>query len=263
MDVLDYEYSDEHMKLYIDSDDLYMSDYDDLSSHHDDYLLDIYSTINNDNTTINTEMDNNINKLKTIIKKSKNNSKENERVEKRKTLYYGKNAVKASGVMFYKRKRVKKNSKNDNKYNSGIEVLVLFTKGKYEDPGGKIDEIDESIEAAAAREVSEETNNVITQDMALSMINHKSTKCHYSKISKYLLYLVEANNEIKNINMDDFGTREIKYDYKRIFQWIDIDKLYSQTNINGRRINPRIISLAVPKQIKKIMEKKKKKKSYF
>lgn len=252
MDEYDIEYSDTYMQDIID--DCAFSTDDDLSSHHDDYIdtmFDIskhnkHNKHNNHSDTDNdNELQNNLDKLvKLTDKKIKKNKKNKKLTDKRKTLYHNSKEVTATGVLFYK--FVKKS----------IQVLVMFTKGKYEDPGGKIDMIDDTIESAAAREVAEETNDVITEDMVLSLINDK-TKRHYSKTSKYLIHIVKASDAIKKLKTDDFGTHEKKYNYKRTFKWLDIDELYSKININGRRIHYRIMDNNLKNKIKSVPKKRK------
>src|ERR1700744_3977297 len=85
--------------------------------------------------------------------------------------------VKAGGVLFYKI--------DDDDH---IKFLMIKNRGKYEDFGGCTDNGDKNIMETIAREVQEESNNIFKKKDILNRI--KTITPIYSKISKYLLYII-------------------------------------------------------------------------
>ncbi len=130
------------------------------------------------------------------------------------TMYLNNDKTKpitAAGALFYKRIEKK------------IYLLISQSDGKYEDIGGKIEPKDKNIYETICREIKEETNSkiLITSDRL------KISQYVYVPHSKYIIYIIEANDTEKNLNRDDFGKRELKNNIVRTMGWIsriDLDK---------------------------------------
>lgn len=136
--------------------------------------------------------------------------------------------VTATGVMIYKQT-------SDYK----MKLLIMKNRGVYEDIGGKIDPDDESIYSAAAREVDEETNGMIKKDTLIDRL--KMAQYVYVPRSKYVIFLLEANDAEKRLKKGDFGDREIHDNIPRSIEWISRDKLIRPENIK-HKMNWRIKS---------------------
>lgn len=134
----------------------------------------------------------------------------------RPTFYYKNKPVRASGILFY--------IIEDNKY----IFLLRKVNNRWEDLGGKTDIKDKDYLETAVREATEETNNkLLDKDDSYNDCYYKikglvinDSKKIYIYNSKYLLYLVKLDNDIKNLSMTRFGLYE-KHDNKdHYFRWI-------------------------------------------
>ena len=83
----------------------------------------------------------------------------------------------------------------------------------HEDIGGKTDTEDVDIYDTISREVSEETNKVISKDVIKEQI--KKGIPLYVPFSKYLIYLVEANEDQIKLKPSSFGNEELHDSIKR------------------------------------------------
>lgn len=162
-------------------------------------------------------------------------------IKKRKEFFFNDDPSKpilAAGLILYKM--------------SGSKMhLLMISKSKIEDIGGKIEHIDKSVHETVIREVSEETNNI------LSMTLDRLKNCNqiYIPSSKYVIHIVKANNSEKNLNSDDFGDYEIdessKDMSKRNIIWIDLDTMFSPMFVKSK-LNPRIMSKDLRSRLKSL-----------
>ena len=137
----------------------------------------------------------------------------------RPTFYYKQNKckpIRAGGVIFYKR------------VDEDIFFLMIKNNGMYEDIGGKTDVCDTTIEDTVRREVAEESNGLITSFSIFAKNGF------YNEPSKYLVYTIEADNDIKERCCSEYGDKEIHNGLKRTFCWINKD------NIDSKDIHIRI-----------------------
>jgi hypothetical protein len=150
----------------------------------------------------------------------------------RPTFYTNNNEpIRAGGIIFYKR----------DKLTGDIKILLQYSKNKYEDSenkyediGGKTDIGDKDIYDTIIRETIEETNNVITKEIINNYLD-KQYDYIYIPNSKYMLLLIEADNDIINIDRRQFGKVEKLTGKIRQFQWIDYNRLkYSKIPFNER-----------------------------
>ena len=148
----------------------------------------------------------------------------NKFMDNRPTFFYNEDQTKpirAGGVLIY----------NNN------NLLMIKTNynniEKYEDIGGKSDEKDIDIYSMVAREVAEETNFKLDQEIIKHQI--KSSKSIYIPIAKYVLFIVKANSYEKKLTIDDFGNKELFENIDRVINWITIDDfLHKKINLNPR-----------------------------
>ena len=153
---------------------------------------------------------------------------------KRPTFYFENDPAKpirAGGVLIYK------------KNNGFLKFLLIrkltFGDNMHEDIGGKTDIGDTDIIDTISREVSEETNNVINKEIIKEQI--KTGKPLYVPFSKYLIYLVEANEDQKKLNPLSFGDMEIHDSIKRKIYWIKVVNFLNDVyNFNPRMNNQAI-----------------------
>lgn len=155
-------------------------------------------------------------------------------LNKRPTFYFENDInkpIRAGGVLIYK------------KYKGKIKFLLIrkltFGDNMHEDIGGKTDIDDIDIYDTVSREVSEETNKVINQDEIKEQIK-KSTPL-YVPFSKYLIYLVEANETQMKLKPSSFGDEEIHDSIKRKIYWIyAYNFIHDKYNFNPRMNNQTI-----------------------
>ena len=83
------------------------------------------------------------------------------------------------------------------------------------------------------------------------------------KNSKYVIYIVKAEQDIENLSEDDFGEYEDHDKIKRTIQWINYEKVFSMHFIKSRKLNPRIMSLSLRDNLKSIEKNRKYTKSLF
>lgn len=151
----------------------------------------------------------------------------NDNKKKRHILYYDDDTdkqVTAAGVLIYKIE------------NGKMALLLVEKEGKYEDIGGKVERGDDTIISVVMREVEEETNGVITgEDIRTRLIKAPYV---YVGLSKYVVYIIEANEEERALEKEKFGSREKFTDKSRTIKWINLetikDLIYQKYKINWR-----------------------------
>lgn len=112
------------------------------------------------------------------------------------------------------------------------DFLMIKSRGKYEDFGGRTDMRDKCIEDTVAREVEEESNKIIKKGEINKIIKDPSfPEKHklYTKYSKYIVYLIETK---KNYNPKKFGTKEFHDNIYRTVEWVPYSKLIDKEFIN-------------------------------
>jgi predicted NUDIX family NTP pyrophosphohydrolase len=134
--------------------------------------------------------------------------------EKRKTFYLNSDESKpvtSAGVLLYR--YIKGN----------MEVLMADARGTFEDLGGIVDTKDKDIMSTATREAFEESNGLINKRKLKSRI--KTAPFVYVEKMKYVVYIVKANNDEKNLTMADFGKIEVHDNIPRTIQWFPVNKI--------------------------------------
>ncbi len=132
---------------------------------------------------------------------------------KRDELY--ENTISAVGCLFYKEINKKK------------KLLLI----KYDDPnwprlddfGGRIDNVDNTIEDAIIREMQEETNHKIEKKNIKKILESKHYVPFYNKQSKYYCILVKVDDDFF-VDTTIFGDHEITDNIKRKIAWYDYDE---------------------------------------
>lgn len=138
--------------------------------------------------------------------------------------------ITATGIIYYK--------VVDNKIQLLISHVVNRDTETLEDLGGKTDICDVSPLASASREVEEETNSVINRELSLRLI--KSVEPIYISNGKYLLFLVEAPEEISSLEKETFGSFEKCHNKKktwilnRTIDWIPLEDFIKSSKIHIR-----------------------------
>jgi hypothetical protein len=120
--------------------------------------------------------------------------------------------IRAGGAIFYKIDK-----------NSTVQFLMLNSRGKYEDFGGKTDIKDKTINHTIAREVDEESNHIFIKKNILKRINNL-TPC-YTRKSKYQIYFIKLTETESLLDVSIFGDKEIHDNIPRTVEYISIDNL--------------------------------------
>ncbi len=142
--------------------------------------------------------------------------------------------IRAGGVIFYKIDPLTKQIKMLMQYTERIDQRTNVKRYVYEDIGGKTDEIDTCINDTIIREVVEETNGIITEEIIKEHLENRYYKI-YMKHSKYYLILIEANKNIINIDRRAYGKAET-HGKQRLFYWVDSNKLKTKGTPFNQRI---------------------------
>lgn len=156
--------------------------------------------------------------------------------------------IKAGGVILYRFK------------GTNIELLLSESNGIFEDLGGCTDKKDKNIYETVAREAYEESNKKIKKSTMLTRL--KDAKFAYTPRSKYVIFLVEANEKEEKLKSADFGSKEIHDDIKRTIKWIKYNDLALNEIINTK-LNFRLKNRDLYAKIKSIVTDKKNSISMF
>jgi len=135
------------------------------------------------------------------------------------------NDVTSGGVILY---RIKNNS---------LQLLLSWSRGKYEDLGGTVDETDADIYHTISREVEEESNGLILAKDILTRIQTREPI--YSKTSKYLAFIVKANDLESVLTSEQFGDKELHDNFERTIQWVPLIEFMNPVTIR-EKINFRL-----------------------
>lgn len=139
----------------------------------------------------------------------------------RKFFKTNRGPVYAAGVLFYV-------YDDENR----CKVLVQIKQHKTEDIGGKVDIRDRDIYETVIREVKEETN----REIKISKHRLIESKFLYIPKAKYVLFLINATQQEKNLKSEDFKNYEYS-DYHRNFRTLTWEYL---VNLNELPLNSRI-----------------------
>jgi hypothetical protein len=130
----------------------------------------------------------------------------------KKTFYLDENKeqpVTSGGVILYR--FVKGN----------MELLLVESRGGFEDLGGRIDDDDDNIYTTVAREAYEESNELLSKITIKKRI--KEAQFAYMERSKYVVYIIEANKKEIKLISDDFGDIEEHDNIARKIKWIPVE----------------------------------------
>lgn len=165
-------------------------------------------------------------------------------MSKRPTFYVNDDTqkpVRASGILFYK-------IISDKTY-----LLVISSKSRIEDFGGKTDLVDKSPLDTALREASEESNNLIDINTYRSRVDPDD--CIYVPHAKYLLYFCRLyEHEFPDTHV--FGRLEYCENIPRNIIYLDKSQLYRRAYL--KKLNPRLKykrkTLKMIRQLGKVVE---------
>lgn len=126
-----------------------------------------------------------------------------------------------------------------------MELLLVESRGNYEDFGGCVDDEDDTIIDTVAREAYEESNKLLKIKSIKKRLN--DAQFAYSERSKYVVYVICANEREEQLNSDDFGDIEIHDNISRKVKWIPLDvflaKEVIQYKLNWRLKNKTLFDI--------------------
>ena len=117
--------------------------------------------------------------------------------------------------------------------------LLINRNGRYEDFGGRVEVIDNTVIDTVAREVVEESNGVINNSFIRSLLNKRGPVLH-SPISQYFMYFRRVHESVI-YKPEFFGDCEIHDNIVRTVEWVSKRELLSIWDVKGK-IHPRIKS---------------------
>lgn len=137
---------------------------------------------------------------------------------------------------------------------TGMELLLINSRGGFEDFGGKIDSTDQSIFKTVARETYEESNKLISKKQLEKRL--LTAPFIYIKNSKYVCFLVEATHEESQLESVDFGDVEIHDNIERTVRWVPLNVILTPEIIKYK-LNWRLKSSTLFAKLSEINNKKK------
>ena len=150
------------------------------------------------------------------------------------------NIVKAGGILLYR------------KTEDDIYLLLIKSRGKYEDIGGRVDKQDKTIYDTVMREANEETNGVLDNISIFDRI--KDSDYIYNAKSKYALFIIEATDTECKLESEIFGDKEIHDNITRKILWVPINNFIKC--IKSNEVNYRLINRDILRAIHKLKDKK-------
>lgn len=175
-----------------------------------------------------------INKIKTIAEQKTFNIS--------KTPLVTKEIVTSGGVLIYKFSE------------KGMELLLVNSRGGFEDFGGKIDSDDQNIYKTVAREAFEESNQLLNKKQIESRL--KIAPYIYIPQSKYVVFIIEANFEEEKLKQEQFGETEIHDNIERKVKWVTLGDLL-QPSVIKHKLNWRLKSSKLFAKLHEINNNKK------
>jgi len=144
----------------------------------------------------------------------------------------------AGGVILYK------------KIDSDIHLLLINSRGGYEDFGGGIDANDNDIYETVAREAEEESNGLLKK----ADIMKRLVKTHYmyNARSKYVVFFIKATDNEKTMTSEMFGSTELHDDIPRTVEWLSAKEFFNL--IAKKQLNFRIVNKEIFAEINRIRE---------
>ena len=132
--------------------------------------------------------------------------------------------ISAGGALIYK-------IENNNPF-----LLLININNKYEDLGGKVDNDDTNIYDTVTREIYEESNGLVYNNIKTRLMNSPHV---YISHSKYLLFITQAILTESHLKKEDFGDKEIHDNIARTIDWIPINDFLDNDTIS-KKLNPRL-----------------------
>jgi 8-oxo-dGTP pyrophosphatase MutT (NUDIX family) len=117
---------------------------------------------------------------------------------------------------------------------------------RYEDIGGKTDFSDSDELDTVSREVNEETNLIISEQIIKQQLYN--SKCIYIPHGKYILYFIHANSYESGLTKECFGDKELHDNIPRTIDWVNIENLIN----NKLNIHPRLCANEFKDALKEI-----------
>lgn len=151
--------------------------------------------------------------------------------DKRKTLYLDSDEnkpVTAAGVLIYRFVK------------GDMEILMADTRGTFEDLGGRVDKKDKDIVSTASREAFEESNEKLNKRKIKSRL--KEAPVVYVEKMKYVIYIIQANDDEKSLVTKDFGEIETHDNIPRTIKWIPVKSIIFD-KLNWRIKNKKIFDI--------------------
>lgn len=123
-------------------------------------------------------------------------------------------------------------------FNNNVYLLLIDKNGIFEDLGGKTNARDETIQDTVSREAYEESNYLIDLNSVKKRL--QASNYVYNPNSKYITYLIQANNKEIQLKENDFSNKEIQENIPRKIKWISLNTL----------LNPNIIKYRIACRLK-------------
>jgi hypothetical protein len=138
-------------------------------------------------------------------------------------------------------------------FKKSMELLMIESRGFFEDFGGRVDDADQSVEETVQREADEESNGLIDRKSVKDRLTGEPI---YMEKCKYVVHIIKATDAENCLTTEDFGDTEIHDNLKRKVKWISLDT-FLLPEIIKYKLNFRLKSKALFDRLKEIREEKK------
>jgi hypothetical protein len=116
--------------------------------------------------------------------------------------------------------------------NGDLELLLIDSIRNFEDLGGKTSESDKNIFETVTREAFEESNEILNKIKIRTRI--KKAEYVYTKKNKYIVYIIKATNNEKNLVSKEFGNKEYHDNIIRKIKWVNFNYLKKKEIFNNK-----------------------------
>lgn len=121
--------------------------------------------------------------------------------------------------------------------NDKIYLLLIDSRGNYEDLGGKSIDTDESILDVVSREAHEKSNYLLDKDsIKKRLITAKSI---YISQSKYVVYIIDSNDFESKLTTKNFDEKEVHNNIPRRIKWVPME-IFMRPEIIKHKVSARL-----------------------
>lgn len=116
--------------------------------------------------------------------------------------------------------------------NTGMEILIVNSKGCFEDFGDKVDGDDKTIYETISRSAHEESNGILVKSEIEERLMKASSV--YIESTKHIVFIIEATNCERQLAQLNFGDFKLNENKQRKIKWIQLSELLEPSIIKHK-----------------------------